>query len=59
MHATRVVTLVFPTKTLYIEYTNDLPEYPKTDPNGYTYIVATNGQSQQEAEHLIQTVRTF
>ncbi|EAW17145.1 uncharacterized protein NFIA_005070 [Aspergillus fischeri NRRL 181] len=45
-----------PLQTLYIEYTNDLPEYPRTDPNGYTYVIPVNNYSQEEAEQLVKDV---
>ncbi|KAG2010847.1 hypothetical protein GB937_007616, partial [Aspergillus fischeri] len=42
-----------PLQTLYIEYTDDLPEYPRTHLHGYTYIVSVVGRL-QEAEHIVQ-----
>ncbi|ODM14305.1 hypothetical protein SI65_10302 [Aspergillus cristatus] len=32
-----------PLQTLFIEYTDDLPEYPRTHIHGYTYIVSVVG----------------
>jgi hypothetical protein len=46
-----------PLQTLFIEYTDDLPEYPRTHLHGYTYIVSVIGRL-QEAEHIIQDVST-
>jgi hypothetical protein len=48
-----------PLQTLFIEYTNDLPEYPRTDPNGYTYVVPVQNCSQEEAEQLVKEVSTY
>ncbi|EYE90430.1 uncharacterized protein EURHEDRAFT_291626 [Aspergillus ruber CBS 135680] len=45
-----------PLQTLFIEYTDDLPEYPRTHIHGYTYIVSVVGRL-QEAEHLIQDIQ--
>ncbi|KAL3483072.1 hypothetical protein BJX62DRAFT_220812 [Aspergillus germanicus] len=45
-----------PLRTLHIEYTDDLPEYPRTDINGYTYVVSVGGRF-HEAEHLIQDIQ--
>ncbi|EAA66773.1 hypothetical protein AN9487.2 [Aspergillus nidulans FGSC A4] len=43
-----------PLQTLYIEYIDDLPEYPKTHINGHTYIIAADKMSQSEAEQRVQ-----
>ncbi|KAG2001619.1 hypothetical protein GB937_010062 [Aspergillus fischeri] len=43
-----------PLQTLHLEYTDDLPEYPRSDINGYSYVVAVNNRSQEEAESLVQ-----
>jgi hypothetical protein len=45
-----------PLQTLFIEYANDLPEYPRTDPNGYTYVIPVQNYSQEEAEQLVKDV---
>lgn len=45
-----------PFRTHYLEYTDDLPEYPRTDEHGFTYVVQTYGLSQEEAEALPQDV---
>ena len=47
-----------PLQTLFIEYIDDLPEYPKTHINGHTYVIAANGMSQKEAEQRVQNVST-
>ncbi|EYE90406.1 uncharacterized protein EURHEDRAFT_417473 [Aspergillus ruber CBS 135680] len=46
-----------PLQTLYLEYTDDLPEYPRSDMNGYSYVVAVNDRSQEEAESLVQDIQ--
>jgi len=49
-----------PLQTLFIEYTDDLPEYPRTHLNGYTYIVSVGGQLQdiQYSRSSIRSART-
>lgn len=46
-----------PLQTLYIEYIDDLPEYPKTHINGHTYIIAADKMSQSEAEQRVQDIQ--
>ncbi|CBF80694.1 uncharacterized protein ANIA_11670 [Aspergillus nidulans FGSC A4] len=41
---------LYPLQMLYIEYIDNLPEYPKTYINGHTYIIAADKMSQSEAE---------
>jgi hypothetical protein len=48
-----------PLQTLYLEYVNNLPEYPRTHLDGYTYVIAAHGLSQEEAEDLVQNVSTY
>ena len=37
---------------LYIEHTNTLPEYPNTHPEGYAYIINTQGMTAEEIQFL-------
>ncbi|PKX88359.1 uncharacterized protein P174DRAFT_415368 [Aspergillus novofumigatus IBT 16806] len=37
---------------LYIEYTDDLSEYPCTDVTGYTYIVSISGGYNSKCKYL-------
>ncbi|CBF84322.1 predicted protein [Aspergillus nidulans FGSC A4] len=43
-----------PLQILYIEYIDDLPEYPKTYINSHMYIIAADKMSQSEAEQQVQ-----
>ena len=42
--------------TLKIEYNDDLPEYPTSHIDGYSYVVASRGRSQLEMEQLTHDV---
>lgn len=42
--------------TLKIEYNDDLPEYPTSHIDGYSYVVASRGRSQLEMEQLAHDV---
>ncbi|OJJ94553.1 hypothetical protein ASPACDRAFT_37812, partial [Aspergillus aculeatus ATCC 16872] len=42
-----------PLTTQFIEYIDDLPEYPKTALCGYTYVVPSHGLSNTEVSALI------
>ena len=45
-----------PLTTLHIEYIDDLPEYPTSHIQGYTYVVASRGRSQAEMEQIAHEV---
>ncbi|KKA17955.1 hypothetical protein T310_8101 [Rasamsonia emersonii CBS 393.64] len=42
-----------PTSTLKLEYTASLPEYPETDPYGFTYVVYVGGQDTSSISKLM------
>lgn len=46
-----------PTSTLKLEYTASLPEYPETDPYGFTYVVYVGGQDSGTVSKLMHEVR--
>ncbi|ODM21423.1 hypothetical protein SI65_02267 [Aspergillus cristatus] len=43
--------------TLKIEYNDDLPEYPTSHFDGYSYVVASRGRSQLEMEQLAHDIQ--
>jgi hypothetical protein len=46
-----------PVLTYKTEHAFDLPEYPKSDPYGHTYIIPTHGQTFDELKKSFSTVR--
>jgi hypothetical protein len=44
---------------MYLEYIQDLPEYPTTHEGGYTYVISADGRSQKEAHELVKGVSGF
>ncbi|KAL1970399.1 hypothetical protein VTN77DRAFT_5560 [Rasamsonia byssochlamydoides] len=46
-----------PTSTLKLEYTASLPEYPETDPCGFTYVVYVGGQDAQTVGKLMHEIQ--
>jgi hypothetical protein len=45
-----------PLLTYRIEFVHDLPEYPASDPYGYTYVVPSRGRSSQEIKASFEEV---
>lgn len=43
-------------KTKYLEYVHDLREYPRTDPEGFTYVVSVNSQDPEEIKDIWHSV---
>ncbi|KAJ5316796.1 hypothetical protein N7508_001304 [Penicillium antarcticum] len=50
-------TKCHPLRTRFIRYTIALPEYPISDPDGFTYIVAVPGQEQSAVANAISSVQ--
>ncbi|EAA66761.1 hypothetical protein AN9502.2 [Aspergillus nidulans FGSC A4] len=45
-----------PLKVLKLEYSNDLPEYPLTDPNGYGYVInVPPNQRRETVEDMVNS----
>ncbi|THC87350.1 hypothetical protein EYZ11_013202 [Aspergillus tanneri] len=42
-------------KALYLEYLNDLPEYPSTNPEGYAYVVPVVDHLRKTIDYKIQS----
>jgi len=50
---------VNPIQTLYLEYVHDLPEYPQTHTNGYTYVVSAPDRSNLTVNRTINSVSPY
>jgi hypothetical protein len=45
-----------PLRTRFIRYTVGLPKYPRSDPDGFTYIVGVLGQEESIVNNAILSV---
>lgn len=48
-----------PVKTRYIDYAHDLPEYPQTHPDGYTYVIHVPDKSKITVDRTINSISIY
>ena len=46
-----------PVKTRFLTFTHDLPEYPQTHPDGYSYVIYVPDKSKMSIDRTIDGVR--
>lgn len=42
-------------RTRFLNYTHDLPEYPQTHPDGYTYVIYAPDKSKLTIDRTIES----